>query len=57
MHPVIFPCAVIEAADRLEALPEADDGGVDEIQAAADNRERRNRRVAIDRRGIVEQRR
>ena len=57
MHPVIFSRAVIEAADRLEALPEADNGGVDEIQAAADNRERRNRRVAIDRRGIVEQRR
>ena len=57
VHPVIFPCAVIEAADRLEALPEADDGGIDEIQASADNRERRNRRVAIDRRGIVEQRR
>ena len=54
-HALILACAVGEAADRLEALAEADDGRIDEHRVAADDGHGRNRRVAVHARRVVEQ--
>lgn len=45
-NPSVKPCAEIKAAHGLEALPEADDGGVADLHDPADDAHGRDRRVA-----------